>query len=427
MAQQNEKNAGAAGADEYGTAEDLDVRAVRRDFPLLNSSDLAYLDNAATSQKPACVLDREREFYERTNANPFRGLYDISVKATDEYEAARAAAADFINAPDPAEIIFTRNTTESMNLLGYSLTGVLVRPGDRILISIEEHHSNMLPWRLAAKRLGAEVAYVYPDENGEITADAVKAALTPNTKIAAVTQMSNVFGKLNDLKAISAVCHANGTVVVADGAQSVPHVPVDVQDLDVDFLAFSGHKMLAPMGIGVLYGKMEYLEKMPPFMSGGEMIDMVTENRIVYAEIPHRFEAGTVNAAGAAALAEAIRYMRRLGFARTEKRELELTARAMEGMKKIPGVRILGSPKPEDHHGIIAFKVEGVHPHDIAEIFSADHIAVRAGHHCAQPLHLYLKVPSSTRMSVMFYNTEEEIDRFLETLGTIRKRMGYGE
>ena len=427
MAEKENGIAGLTGAAEYGTAEDLDVQAVRRDFPLLACTDLAYLDSSATSQKPACVLDKEREFYEQYNANPFRGLYDISEKSTEEYEAARSTVAEFIHAQDPAEIIFTRNTTESLNLLGYSLTSVLVRPGDQILISMEEHHSNMLPWRLAAKRIGATIAYVTPDENGEITAEAVRAALTPRTRIAAITQMSNVFGKLNDMKAIAAVCHENGTVIVADGAQSVPHVPVDVQDLDVDFLAFSGHKMLGPMAIGVLYGKTEYLEKMPPFLSGGEMIDIVTADRIVFTELPHRFEAGTVNAPGAIALAEAIRYLQKLGFARTQKREHALTARAIEGMKKIPGVRILGSQRAEDHHGIIAFTVDGVHPHDISEIFSADRIAVRAGHHCAQPLHLWLKVPSSTRASPMFYNTEEEVDRFLETLGSVRKRMGYGE
>lgn len=284
----------------------LDVKEVRKDFPFFENQTLAYLDNSATSQKPKCVMDAEWQFYKDSNANPFRGLYDLSVRATDAYEDSRELVREFIGAADTGEIVFTRNASESLNLVAYSFAPLVLEAGDEVLVTIEEHHSNMLPWRFAAERAGATVKYLDVDITGEITPDMVKEALTPKTKIFAVTQVSNIMGRTNDIKAFAKICHENGTYIVADGAQSVPHMPVDVQDLDVDFLAFSGHKMLSPMGIGVLYGKRDHFEKMPPFLSGGEMIEYVTRDGQSYAELPHKFEAGTVNAGGAVGLAAAI-------------------------------------------------------------------------------------------------------------------------
>ena len=404
---------------------ETEIRKTRADFPLLNNTEYAYLDSSATSQKPQCVIDKEKEYYEEFNANPFRGLYEISVKSTDEYEEARALTAGFIHAGSADEIVFTRNATEGLNLVAYSLGSILVHKGDIILTSVEEHHSNMLPWRQLAERTGAVVEYVEPEPDGSLNPEKIKAMLKPNTKIAAFTAMSNIFGYTNDIKTIARYAHENGTVLVADGAQSVPHTKTDVQDMDCDFLAFSGHKMLGPMGIGVLYGKMEWLKKMPPFLTGGEMIDSVSLDDIVYAPVPHKFEAGTVNAAGAIAFAEALRYIGRIGFDRIEERENELCTRLLEGMKKIPHITVLGSEKAEEHHGIVTFKVDGVHPHDVSTILDADKIAVRAGHHCAQPLHQYLHIPSTTRASLMFYNTEEEVDRLLASAARIRTEMGY--
>ncbi len=406
----------------------MDVKRIREDFPLLaGRKDLIYLDSAATSQKPACVLEAERSFYEKYNANPLRGLYELSEKATQCYEDARRTVQCFVGAKHPEEIVFTRNATESLNLAAYSLSELLLSEGDEIVVSILEHHSNIVPWQQAAKRTGAVLKYAECRANGKIGVRELENVLTERTKIVSITQMSNVLGCVNDIKAIAELCHKRGIVVIADGAQSVPHMPVNVQELDVDFLAFSGHKMLAPMGIGVLYGKKEWLEKMPPFLTGGEMIEYVTRDSATYAEVPHKFEAGTVNAAGAYALAQAIRYMEQIGFEKIVKREETLTKLAMAEMKKLPEIHILGSDDPAEHHGIIAFTVKDVHSHDVAEILNADGIGVRAGHHCAQPLMAFLKTPSTARASFSFYNTEEEILRFVESLKTLRRRMGYGE
>lgn len=404
----------------------MNVKKIREDFPLLLANpDLTYLDSAATSQKPACVLRAEREFYECHNANPLRGLYELSENATKCYEDARKTVQHFIGAARPEEIIFTRNATESLNLVAYSLGSLLLKPGDEVVVSIMEHHSNLLPWQHAAKRAGAQLKFVECSKDGKITLEDVAAVLTEKTRIMAITQMSNVLGCVNDIKGIAGLCHEKGIVLVADGAQSVPHMPVNVSELDVDFLSFSGHKMLAPMGIGALYGKMEWLEKMPPFLTGGEMIEYVTRTGATYAEVPHKFEAGTVNAGGAYALAEAVRYMKNIGFDAIEAQENRLTRIAYEGMMNIPGIRVLGSSDPDNHHGILSFAVDGVHPHDVAEILNADNICVRAGHHCAQPLLQYLGTASTTRVSLAFYNTEEEIRAFIESLGGLRRKMGY--
>ncbi len=403
----------------------LNVQRVREDFPIFSRIDYAYLDNSATSQKPQCVIDAVTEYYQSYNANPMRGLYEISIKATDAYEEARKSVAEFIHASKSEEVIFTRNASESLNLAAFSLGELLLSEGDEIITSVEEHHSNFLPWQHAAKRHGAVLKVLEVEKDGTMSPEKLEELITDRTKIVALSHMSNLFGALNDAAAFAKIAHAHGAVLVLDGAQSVPHVDVDVQDLDVDFLAFSAHKMLGPMGIGVLYGKMALLKKMPPFLTGGEMISSVTLKKTVYAEVPHKFEAGTVNAGDAIAFAAALRYMKELGFDKMQQREEMLTKRAVEGIKKIPFVTLVGSDDPAEHHGILTFKIEGVHPHDIATIFDAHKIAVRAGHHCAQPLHQHLGIPSTTRASLMFYNTEEEVDRFLEVLSGIRSEMGY--
>jgi cysteine desulfurase/selenocysteine lyase len=371
------------------------------------------------------VLKAVEDYYEKNNANPLRGLYELSIAATDAYEDARASVARFINAKESAEIIFTRNATESLNLLAFSYGMKFVNEGDEIILSVMEHHSNMLPWRQVAEMKGAKIVYLEPDQDGYLPAERLEEKITDRTKIVSLTQISNVFGRENDVKKMAAIAHAHGAVFSCDGAQSVPHMKVDVQDLDVDFLSFSGHKMYAPMGIGVLYGKKALLEAMPPFMYGGEMIEYVTLDRATYAEVPHKFEAGTVNVGGAIGLEAAIQFIERFGWETIEKREYDLTKRMMDGMKEIPHIHILGAENPEDHHGIVTFQIEGVHPHDVAAIFDSYHIAVRAGHHCAQPLHKFLGVMSTTRASLAFYNTEEEVDAFLDALAKIRPEMGY--
>lgn len=399
----------------------------RNDFPLLMQNKIIYIDNAATSQRPQCVIDAEGDFYKNYNANPLRGLYSLSVEATEVYENAREAVRKFIGAEKSNEIIFTRNTTESLNLVAYSDGISNVKKGDEIVVSIMEHHSDLLPWQMVAKTCGAELKFIECAKDGSIDLEKVKELITSRTKIVAMTQVSNVLGREYPVKEIAKLAHEKGAVMVVDGAQSTPHMRVDVTDLDADFFAFSGHKLLAPMGIGVLYGKEELLEKMPPFLSGGEMIDSVTRTSAVYAELPHKFEAGTVNAAGAAGLKAAIDYIEKVGFDYIGEREIALTSRAIEKMRKIPHVNIIGSENADEHTGIVTFTIDNVHPHDISEILAADGIAVRAGHHCAQPLLTHLGLNSTARASFAFYNTENEVDKFTGSVATIRERMGYGE
>ena len=399
----------------------------RNDFPLLMQNKIIYIDNAATSQRPQCVIDAEGDFYKNYNANPLRGLYSLSVEATEVYENAREAVRKFIGAEKSNEIIFTRNTTESLNLVAYSYGLSNVKKGDEIVVSIMEHHSDLLPWQMVAKTCGAELKFIECAKDGSIDLEKVKELITSRTKIVAMTQVSNVLGREYPVKEIAKLAHEKGAVMVVDGAQSTPHMRVDVTDLDADFFAFSGHKLLAPMGIGVLYGKEELLEKMPPFLSGGVMIDSVTRTSAVYAELPHKFEAGTVNAAGAAGLKAAIDYIEKVGFDYIGEREIALTSRAIEKMKKIPHVNIIGSENADEHTGIVTFTIDNVHPHDISEILAADGIAVRAGHHCAQPLLTHLGLNSTARASFAFYNTEDEVDKFTDSVATIRERMGYGE
>ena len=399
----------------------------RADFPLLESSDVIYMDNAATSQRPQAVLDVMNEFYKHHNANPLRGVYKLSVEATEDYENARAKVAKFINAAGSEEIVFTRNATESLNLVAYSYGLNNIKAGDEIVVSILEHHSNMLPWQMVAKATGAKLVFLDCEEDGEITKAEIDSKINENTKIVACTQISNVLGIPTPIEYIIEKAHSVGAVAVVDGAQSIPHKKIDVKALDADFFAFSGHKLCGPMGIGVLYGKKELLDSMPPFLSGGEMIEYVTRDSATYAELPHKFEAGTVNAEGAVGLAAAIDYIEGVGYDKIEAIEKELSAYAIETLSKNKYVRILGSKDPKKHSGIINFILEGVHPHDVSTILDSKGIAVRAGHHCAQPLLQHLKINSTTRASLSFYNTKEEIDALAVALSDIRKEMGYDE
>lgn len=399
---------------------------VRQDFVLLQNTDRVYFDNAATSQKPKCVIDAVQEFYEKYNANVLRGLYPLSVEATERYENARKTVQRFIHAACPEEIIFTRNATESMNLVAYSYGMANLKAGDEILVSILEHHSNILPWQMVSRATGAKLVFLECEPDGTIPKEKMDEAFSEHTKLVAVTQVSNVLGCVNDIPELVKRARACGAVILMDAAQSAPHMPIDVQKLDVDFVAFSGHKMLAPMGIGVLYGKQELLEKMPPFLTGGEMIETVSRYDAVYAELPHKFEAGTVNAGGAVGLAAAIDYLESYGMDTLHAVEQELTAYLFHGMNAIPHVHVLGSQREDNHTGIVSFTVDQVHPHDISEVLSSDGMDIRAGHHCAQPLHDHLGIHSTARASLMFYNTKEEIDRFLESVSNIRRRMGFG-
>lgn len=399
----------------------------KKDFPLFKDRDVIYLDNAATAQKPACVIEAEKEFYEKHNANPLRGFYPLSLEATDAYEAARKTVQQFIHAASETEIIFTRNTTESLNLVAYSYGLNNLCPEDEIVVSIMEHHSNMLPWQMVARQTGAKLIYLECEKDGSLSEAKLDEAFSDKTRLVAITQVSNVLGRPTPVEEIVRRARKSNAVVVLDAAQSSPHMPIDVQKLDVDFLAFSGHKLMGPMGIGVLYGKKKLLKAMPPFLTGGEMIDSVTRDGAKYAELPHKFEAGTVNAAGAVGLAAAIDYINKIGFETMQERELTLTKRALEGLEAIPKVHVLGSELAEEHTGILTFTIEDVHPHDVSAVLESDGVAVRAGHHCAQPLLEYLGVRSATRASLMFYNTEEEVDALVKSVAGVRRRMGYGE
>ena len=399
----------------------------RRDFPLLMQETAAYLDNAATAQRPQCVLDAEKTFYETQNANPLRGLYPLSIAATEAVEEARLAVRDFLHAKSSQEIIFTRNTTEALNLVAYSYGLSHVHAGDEVVVSILEHHSNLLPWQMVCRQTGAALKFIDCEMDGRLDLNKVAEVITEKTKIVAVTHVSNVIGRVNPIREIADMAHRVGAVIVVDGAQSTPHISVDVQALDADFLAFSGHKVFGPMGIGALYGKRRLLEKMPPFLSGGEMIESVTRTGATYAELPYKFEAGTGNAAGAVGLHAAIRYMQSVGFDTMHERETALAARMIAGMADMPFIHVLGSENPAEHSGIVTFTVDGVHPHDVSEILAADGVCIRAGHHCAQPLLKHLGYSSTVRASCAFYNTLDEVDRLLDSLKTIRERMGYGK
>lgn len=401
------------------------------DFPILgqkmNGKRMAYLDNAATSQRPLSVIHAVDEFYRTQNANPHRGLYALSVAATERYENARHTVKEFIGAEKDCEVIFTRNASESLNLVAYSYGLAFLKEGDEIVLPVSEHHSNLVPWQMVAQVKGAKLVYLYPNADGRLTDEEINKKITAKTKVVAVAHVSNVLGSVYPIRKIADKAHSVGAVVVVDCAQGIPHYKVDVKELGADFMAFSGHKMMAPMGIGVLYGREELLNKMPPFLRGGEMIEYVHEQSATFAPLPQKFEAGTQNVGGAVGLEAAIQYLQKVGYEKIHQTEQELLNYALDGMEQIPHVTVYGGTKNrEDHCGVISFNVDDVHPHDVASILDADGVAIRAGHHCAQPLMEYLKVNATCRASVYFYNTKEDIDQFLESLKKVRGWLGLG-
>jgi cysteine desulfurase/selenocysteine lyase len=398
--------------------------AIRDDFPILaqrvHGKPLVYLDSAATSQKPRQVLDAYLQFYEEYNANVHRGVYSIAERATAEYEAARAKVARFIGAAGPEEVIFTRNVTEALNLVAYSWGRRRVEPGDEILLTEMEHHSDLVPWQFVARECGARLRHVPFDDDGRLDLDEFRRLLTARTKIVALTHISNTLGTVNPVGEIAREAHARGATVVVDGAQSAPHRPVDVRALGCDFFGFTGHKMLAPMGIGVLWGRRDLLEQMEPFLGGGEMISDVWLDRATWNELPWKFEAGTPNAAGAVALGAAVDYLERLGMDAVAAHEREITAYAIARLREVPGTHLLG-PSTGDRGGVVAFSMDGVHPHDVAQVLDEEGVCVRAGHHCAKPLHRKLGIGASARASFYVYTIREEIDTLVAALHRVRE------
>ncbi|RRR67692.1 MAG: cysteine desulfurase [Candidatus Viridilinea halotolerans] len=403
----------------------FDVLALRREFPILqqevNGHRLAFLDSAASSQKPRQVIDCLEDYYRRYNANVHRGVYKLSEEATFAFERARGKVARFIGAASPREVIFTRNTTEALNLVAQSWGGANLKPGDRILLTLMEHHSNIVPWQMIAQRTGATLDYLGLDGEGRLVIEELDRKLDERTKLVAVTHQSNVLGTINPVAEIAARAHAVGAVVVVDGAQSVPHMPVDVKALGCDFLAFSGHKMCGPTGIGVLWGRRSLLEAMPPFLGGGSMIKVVELDHSTYADIPTRFEAGTPAIGEAIALGEAIDYLDAIGMDSIFRHEQELTSYALERLADVEGLQLYGPTSPVERGGSLSFTLEHVHPHDVASILDGVGVAVRAGHHCTQPLHRHFNIPATTRASFYIYNLAEEIDRLAVGLEKARK------
>lgn len=398
----------------------------REDFKLFRENkNLVYLDNAATTQRPDFVIDRVIKYYTEENANPLRGVYDLSVSSTKAYEGARETVRKFIGAEHLEEIIFTRNATESLNLIAKSYGDNFLKEGDEVLLTVMEHHSNLLPWQELIKK-GIKLVFLYPDEEGIISREEIDKKITNKTKLVSIAHISNVIGIKNPIEEIIEKAHQRGAIVVVDGAQAAPHIRVDVKKLGADFYVFSGHKMLAPMGIGVLYGRLNLLKEMPPFLTGGEMIEYVELESATYAPVPYKFEAGTMNVGGAVGLAAAIDYLERVGFDFISKTEDRLTKIMYGEMSKLPYIKIMGKKGHEDHSGIISFVVDGVHPHDAASIFAEEGICVRAGHHCAQPFIKYMGQIATLRASLYFYNTEEEVYKLIETLPKIRRLLGYG-
>ncbi|MBC2140083.1 cysteine desulfurase [Listeria innocua] len=406
----------------------IDIQKIRADFPILdqeiNEKPLAYLDNAATSQKPKQVIEALTHYYEFDNANVHRGVHTLAARATDAYESARGKVAKFIHAREVAEIIFTRGTTSAINLVVDSYAEANIEAGDEIVISYLEHHSNLIPWQQLAKRKGAVLKYIELEEDGTISVEQAKKTIGEKTKIVALAHVSNVLGTITPIKEIAAIAHQFGAVILVDGAQAVPHMEVDVVDLDADFYAFSGHKMMAPTGIGALYGKRELLDAMEPTEFGGEMIDLVELYDSTWKELPWKFEAGTPIIGGAIALGAAIDYLAEVGLADIHAHEQELASYAIEEMSKIEGITIYGPKDASKRCGLVTFNLEGAHPHDIATILDEDGIAIRAGHHCAQPLMKWLDVSSTARASFYIYNTKEEIDALIDGLKLTKEYFG---
>ncbi|WP_369964743.1 cysteine desulfurase [Mammaliicoccus lentus] len=406
----------------------FNVEKVKKDFPILeqevNGKKLVYLDSSATSQTPIQVTDSIADYYNRYNSNVHRGVHTLGTLATDAYEKARETVRRFINARYFEEVVFTRGTTTAINLVAHSYGDANVSEGDEIVVTQMEHHANIVPWQQLAKRTGATLKFIPMSDSGELEKEAIDNTITDNTKIVAVTHVSNVLGTINDVKYIAEVAHQHDAVIAVDGAQSAPHMKVNVQDLDVDFFSFSGHKMLGPTGIGALYGKRHLLDKMEPIEFGGDMIDFVGLEDATWTDLPTKFEAGTPLIAEAIGFAEAIRYIDELGLEEIHQHEYELVNYAYNEMSKIEGLEIYG-PSPEKRAGLITFNVEGVHPHDLATALDSEGVAVRAGHHCAQPLMKWLNQSSTARASFYVYNTTEDVDKLIQALYRTKEFFSY--
>ena len=408
---------------------DIDLNPFKGDFPLLSQHpEIAFLDSGATAQRPACVLEAQKRFYETMNANPLRGLYSLSVEATEAIAKVRAQVAQLIGAVDERgraranEVVFCRNASEALNIVAKGFAPHVLEPGDEVAISIMEHHSNLIPWQQACREAGAKLVYLYPTKTGRITDEEIAAKIGPKTKIVSCGHVSNVLGVENPIAKLAAAAHANGAYMVVDAAQSVPHMALEVDALGADFLAFSAHKALGPMGVGILWGRSELLDATDPVYTGGEMIDSVTEQGAVWAPVPEKFEAGTQDAAGIYATGAALDYLvNHVGYETVREREAALVHYAMSRMVELPYVDIIGSIYWDQHHGAISFNVRGIHPHDVASIMDMDGVCIRAGHHCAQPLLTWLGVENLAccRMSVAFYNDRHDIDRFIEALDAV--------
>ncbi|NTX05181.1 cysteine desulfurase [Myxococcus sp. CA040A] len=401
----------------------FDVQRVRQDFPLLHQEvrgrPLVYLDSAATAQKPQAVIDAIVRFYQHDNANVHRGVHVLSERATEAYEGARETVRGFLNARDAREIVFVRGTTEAINLVAQTYGRKHVGPGDEILITQMEHHANIVPWKMLCEQTGATLRVIPVDDRGELVLDAVDALLTEKTRILAVTHVSNALGTVNPVKELTRRAHAKGIPVLVDGAQSVTHFPVDVQDLGCDFYALSGHKLFGPTGIGVLYGRLERLEPMPPYQGGGDMILSVTMEKITYNRVPHRFEAGTPNLEGAVGLAAAIRYLQDLGLDAIAEHDRALMAYATQALESVPGLRLVGTAR--EKAGVLSFTLEDIHPHDVGTILDREGICIRTGHHCAQPVMQHFKLPATARASLALYNTREDVDALVRGLHKVRE------
>lgn len=404
----------------------MDVRAIKEQFPILgqevNGHPLVYLDSSATSQKPVSVIEAVAKYYRETNSNVHRGVHTLGTRATDQYEGAREKVRAFINAKSTAEVIFTRGTTTAINTIAWSYARANLKEGDEIVITPMEHHSNIIPWQQAAKATGATLKYIPLQEDGTVSLEDARETITPNTKVVAIAHVSNVLGTINPIKEITKIAHENNAVIVVDGAQGAPHMQVDVQDLDVDFYAFSGHKMCAPTGIGVLYGKRELLVNMEPVEFGGEMIDFVNLYDSTWKELPWKFEAGTPIIAGAIGLGAAIDFLNEVGLDNILEHEKKLAAYAIDKLREVNGITIYG---PKERAALVTFNLGEVHPHDTATVLDAEGIAVRAGHHCAQPLMKWLDVTATARASFYLYNTEEDVDRLVE--GLLKAKEYFGD
>ena len=389
---------------------------IKKDFPILKNNKICYLDSGATTQKPKEVLEEIQKFYQKYNANPHRGAYSLSIEATNIYEETRKKIAKFINAKHSEEIIFSKNTSESLNLIAYSYGLENLKENDEVVLSIMEHHSNLVPWQYVTKKTKSKLEYLYIDDNYEITSEEIKKKITKKTKIVSITHVSNVLGTINPIKEIIDYAHSKGAIVIVDAAQSIPHMKIDVQELDADFLVFSGHKMLAPLGIGVLYGKKEILNKMQPFIMGGDMIEYVYEQETTFAPLPNKFEAGTQNVEGVVGLGAAIDYIEKIGYDKIHQIEQEVLDYAMEKLSELEYLTIYATKNKENHTSVISFNIKGIHPHDIATILDTQNVCIRAGNHCAQPLMRYLGIDSTCRASFYIYNTKEDVDMLVKAI-----------